>query len=63
MYIGWHAWVYNVYLALPAEYPMERMLLLWTTNRQTAKFFFTAIWLDAHNNNIHSVGYSVGYGS
>ena len=24
--------------------------------------FFTAIWLDAHNVNICSVGYSVGYG-
>ena len=23
--------------------------------------FFTAIWLDAHNNNIRSVGYSVDY--
>ena len=23
--------------------------------------FFTAIWLDAHNNNIRSVGYFVGY--
>ena len=39
----------------------ERMLLLWTTNQQTANFFncyltfLTAIWLDAHNNNIHSV--------
>ena len=40
---------------------MERMLLLWTTNQKTGKYF-TAIWLDAHNNNIRSVGYFVGYG-
>ena len=25
------------------------------------QIFFTAIWLDAHNDNIRSVGYSVGY--
>ena len=47
-------------LLLAHRVSTERMLTLWASNQMAVKNF-SVCRLVVHNNNIHSVGYSVGY--